>query len=173
MKILAGFAVVLALILFGFADAIIRWFASSSLTETGQAAEGINMPQANALIKTSLYFIFFCIVLENIKWAFNGLLTAAGDTIFLLIAGTISLWVFCFLPTYFLVYVPKASILYAYAIQVAYGILSAGVIYMRFKQGKWKNIKLVQDEPTGKELLEELIETNTLSSVEQSDSSYE
>jgi MATE family multidrug resistance protein len=169
LKLLAIFAVLLGVILFGFADSLIYLFSNSSnfLEENTPAY----IAETKGLIKTSLYFIFFYIIFENIRWALNGLLTAAGDTIFLLVAGTLSLWVFCFIPTYFLIYLPKASILYAYGIQVMYGGLSTLVVYLRYKQGKWTNIKIVKEDTSPhQEILEDLLRgQNVVSSVEQSD----
>ena len=149
LKILAGFALILGIILIGFSKPLVNWFFDSPISVSeggGQTAIASEMiGETKFLIRTCLIFIFFYIILENIRWALNGLLTAAGDTMFLLIAGTLSLWIFCFLPTYFLVYLPKGSIVLAFAIQVVYGILATLIIYGRFVQGKWREKTLIED----------------------------
>lgn len=169
VKMLLIFSMLLAVVLFGFADQLIYLFSNSSnfLEENNI----IYVAETKDLIKTSLYFIFFYIIFENIRWALNGVLTAAGDTLFLLIAGTLSLWVFCFIPTYFLIYLPKASILYAYLIQVVYGVLSTLVVYFRYKNGKWKDISIVKEDTSAHQaLLKDLLNSGqNLSSIERTD----
>ena len=127
--------------LYVFCDPIIDWFFRDGSISLASIAE------TKATIKTSLIFIFFIVVIENARYALNGILTAAGDTLFLLLAGTTSLWVFCFIPTYFFVYLPKASIVYAYAIQAFYATAALFIVYLRFAQGKWKTLSITNAEP--------------------------
>lgn len=153
MSLLAVFGVFLAIILIGFSEPLIEWFFNSPLgvnEHSGTTAiSGSMIAETKALIKASLVLITFYILLENVRWSLNGLLTAAGDTMFLLIAGTISLWLFCFIPTYFIVYIPKGSIITAYVIQLVYAGLAAGVVYLRFLQGKWKDKKIIEETGSG------------------------
>ncbi len=141
LKLLSIFSILLATLLFAFCDPIIHWFFNDHSLSLESIAE------TKTTIKTSLFFLFFIIVIENIRYALNGILTAAGDTLFLLLAGTASLWIFCFIPTYFFIYLPKSSVIYAYAIQVFYASAALLIVYLRFAQGKWKNLSITTSEP--------------------------
>ncbi len=89
----------------------------------------------------SLFYIFF----ENVRWAINGALTAAGDTMFLLVAGALSIWFFMLIPTYFFVILPKANIDIAFYIWVFYAFAACAINYMRFLAGKWKQKELLKE----------------------------
>lgn len=148
ISLVSIFSVITGVIILGFAEPLTNWFLESPLaaSEFDSGAKAVDMASTKSLIQTSLVFIFFIIILENLRWVANGLLTAAGDTLFLLIAGTVSLWVFCIMPTYFLIFLPKASILNAYVIQIVYGVLATALVYGRFVQGKWKTKKIIENE---------------------------
>jgi MATE family multidrug resistance protein len=146
--ILAVFAAILGLILIVYPDPLINWFLESPLAKSEHDTSTLTISEladAKILVRACLSFIFFYIIIENLRWVLNGLLTAAGDTLFLLLAGSFSLWIFCLIPIYFLVYLPKASIVYAYVIQLVYAILSLGINYIRFAKGAWKEKKIVEE----------------------------
>lgn len=171
MKLLAIFAGLLAVILFGFADPMINWFFESSLSTNEHGITNKDpayLATTKALTKAALLYLFVYIIFENIRWALNGLLTAAGDTMFLLISGTLSLWAFCFVPVYFFIYLPKGSVVNAFGIQVIYGFLATLIVYARFRQGKWKTKKIVEEEKSeGAQILEDLLqEKQVLTSAE-------
>lgn len=149
VKILGGFAALLAIILVIYPEPLIDWFFQSPLavTEAGEVSiDGVDIAQSKTLIKSALILMFFYIILENLRWIVNGVLTAAGDTFFLLLAGTFSLWFFCLIPIYFFVYIPKSTIAHAYGIQIVYAGLSASIIYARYFSGKWKTKTLVRED---------------------------
>ena len=56
-----------------------------------------------SILKVCLILVYVYLFFEGIRWIFAGLLTAAGDTMFLLVAGSLSVWVFLLLPVYFIV----------------------------------------------------------------------
>lgn len=100
-----------------------------------------------AILKPSL---FFCLLLESvyllgegIRMLFSGALTAAGDTLFLLFSGTLSVWMFLVLPIYLVVVVQGGSVEMAMAICVLYSFVLCLCNGYRFVQGRWKEIALV------------------------------
>ncbi|MCH9620749.1 MAG: hypothetical protein S4CHLAM20_01500 [Chlamydiia bacterium] len=156
MGILAIFGALLAVFFLVFSEPLVEWFFHSPLAAS-ENTSGITMSpevmtETKLLIQTSLYLIFFYLLLESIRMALNGLLTAAGDTMFLLIAGTVSLWLFYFVPTYFIVYLPKGSILTAYVIQIIYAVLAALIVYARFAKGTWKKKTLIEEESSSEQI---------------------
>jgi MATE family multidrug resistance protein len=140
LKLLSIFSALLAVCLALFNEPIINWFFNDGSVPIE------SLQETKSIARTSLFYLFFIILFENIRYALNGILTAAGDTLFLLFAGTASLWIFCFIPTYFFIYLPKASIIYAYAIQVFYSCAALIIVYIRYAQGKWKTLSLTEDQ---------------------------
>jgi len=91
--------------------------------------------------------IFFCTVtgvlymlFEGIRYLIAGILTAAGDTMFLLATGCISIWIFLIAPVYYIVVKNGSSIEVSSLICTAYAGLAAFINFVRYKQGKWKTI---------------------------------
>jgi multidrug resistance protein, MATE family len=89
------------------------------------------------LLAMCLYMLF-----EGFRLLFSGILTAAGDTMFLLIGGSLSVWIFLVLPVYLIVVQGESTIEAATIICVLYSILSAVLYYWRFWKGNWKTISI-------------------------------
>ena len=87
------------------------------------------------------------LTLENIRWLFNGILTSAGDTFFLMIVGASSVWLFMLLPTYFLMVRLKGGIETAFYIWIFYSCAACTLLAYRFFQGKWKKKHLIETRP--------------------------
>lgn len=98
------------------------------------------------LIKFSLIVVALYITLENMRWIISGILTAAGDTNFLMISGTLLIWVCMVLPIYLFVYLPGGDITHCFYIWIIYCILAVLIVYLRFRQGKWKTKTLISDD---------------------------
>ena len=136
-----------SLFLLVFPDFIINFFITQpGATESSMSVAAIQMVEAKPMVRIGLAFTLFFLMFENIRMVINGILTAAGDTFFILAAGAVSVWLFLLAPTYFLVVVPKASMFYAFAIWVFYGLASTGAVYWRFMTGKWQKKDLINRE---------------------------
>lgn len=140
LKLIGIYGGILIFFLVLFPEPLINWFIS---TETHQISE---LGEIKGLIKIGLLISAFYIIFENIRWVLNGILTAAGDTLFLLIAGVINVWFLLLVPTYFFVVLPEASIFYAFVIWLVYGVIAAAVVYARFLLGKWKKKEILNKE---------------------------
>ncbi|HSX37487.1 MAG TPA: MATE family efflux transporter [Chlamydiales bacterium] len=103
-------------------------------------------PALTASLKTCMMLSFFYIFFDGLRWVLSGLLTAAGDTLFLLFTGSFSVWAFLLFPVYLIVVKNSLSIEYAWGLTVGYAILFFLVYLIRFKKGAWQNIDLVQSE---------------------------
>lgn len=151
LKLIGIFGCITAVFMVFYPDALAGWFIKSnfalkgsSMVHVKQAAS--DLMQAKMLIKTGLILIFFYMVMEKVRWLFSGILTSAGDTFFLLVAGSLSVWLILVLPTYFLVVRPNASITVAFVIWVVYSVISTALFFARFLQGKWKEINILEDK---------------------------
>jgi len=87
-------------------------------------------------IATIGIYLFF----EGVRFLFAGVLTAAGDTMFLLATGCITIWVFLITPVYYIVVKGGASIEVSSSICAAYAGLAVLINLTRYRQGKWKTI---------------------------------
>lgn len=146
VKLSLIFGAILALFLGGFPDFFIDLFFKNPEALSGSTL-GISpemLQEVKVALKTALLMLVAYLTLENIRWLLSGLLTSAGDTFYLLIAGAVSIWVFMLLPTYFLVVKPKAPIETAFYIWIFYCIMAVSLLYFRFWQGKWKEKHLVE-----------------------------
>lgn len=96
-------------------------------------------------LKTCLIFSFIYLFFDGIRWVLGGLLTAAGDTYFLLVVGSASVWIFLLAPLHFIVVRNSLPVEYAWAITMVYGLVFCVIYYLRFKWGAWQKFDLVTD----------------------------
>jgi multidrug resistance protein, MATE family len=99
-----------------------------------------------AILKICLLCVFVYLFFEGLRWIFAGLLTAAGDTFFLLISGSLSVWVFLLVPVYLIVVKYSLSVQYAWVMAAVYAVLLSLIYWLRFQKGKWKEIKLIPEK---------------------------
>ena len=99
-------------------------------------------------LKTCLIFSFVYLFFDGVRWVLGGLLTAAGDTLFLLAFGSLSVWLFLLVPLYLIVVQNNLSVEYAWGLTMTYGFLFCAAYYIRFQKGAWRKIDLVSQEQT-------------------------
>ncbi|MBJ7448909.1 MAG: MATE family efflux transporter [Parachlamydiales bacterium] len=95
-------------------------------------------------LRVCLAFMLFYLLFENISWVFSGILSAAGDTMYIFIAGSISIWVFLITPIYYFVVVRGSSVWIAYLIMAIYSLITCCWYGWRYSRGKWKKIDLME-----------------------------
>jgi MATE family multidrug resistance protein len=103
-------------------------------------------------LRVCLILAFMNLLFEGIRWVFGGLLIAAGDTLFLLISGSVSVWVGMLLPIYLIVVRNNLAVEYAWLIACMYSLVLASVYALRYKQGAWKKIDLISDPQKTRDL---------------------
>jgi len=112
-------------------------------------------PEVVASIKPTLFFCMMCntlyLLFEGIRMVFVGALTAAGDTMFILVAGVVSVWALMLLPTYIAIIHYQAPVEVAAIISVIYSLIIPILYFIRFYQGQWKNIALVKENSLAKQ----------------------
>lgn len=91
---------------------------------------------------TCLFSMVVYMFFEGLRLLLSGVLTAAGDTLFLLVAGSLSVWFFLVIPVYFIVVLGKSSIETACYIIVFYSVVACLIYLWRFQKGKWKSMTL-------------------------------
>jgi len=101
-------------------------------------------PAFLSTLKTCTICAFIYMFFEGFRWLLSGILVAAGDTLFLLIAGSLSVWIFLLLPIYLLVVRLNLSVEYAWMLAVLYSALLLSIYWVRFKHGNWQKINLIE-----------------------------
>ncbi len=126
--LLLGFVLIL------YPDPLIHWF----LPHHSESTSAEIVP----LIRAACVWIWIFFLFDGITWLVVGLLTAAGDTRFVLKVGGTTVWVFALLPIYiFVVHLGhKADV--AWMITAGYGIANATIYLLRFYSERWKNISI-------------------------------
>lgn len=146
LKLIAYFIALGSVFLIIFPNSIIDWFFLHPVDDVAASSfSAAETTHIKDLIRWGLGFTLVFLLFENLRWLLNGILTAAGDTMFLLIAGAFNVWVLLLLPTYFFVMVPKNSIILAFVIWVLYASISMFIIYGRYRLGKWKKKQLIEE----------------------------
>jgi multidrug resistance protein, MATE family len=92
---------------------------------------------------TCLIFILFYILFDGLRLLVAGALTAAGDTVFLFVAGSLSVWILLVLPVYFVVVRGGAAVEYGSFFCALYALCATLIYYLRFAEGKWKSISII------------------------------
>ncbi|MCH1430455.1 MAG: MATE family efflux transporter [Chlamydiales bacterium] len=139
------FTVLSSLIFYLFQDQIVSIFVADHYHSGAQTVHTDINEGIFPLIKFGLIIAIIYSLLENIRCLFSGMLTAAGDTFFLLAVGILSLWFFLLLPTAMLTYWNLATVTTSMYIWVLFASIAALVPYLRFKTGKWKQRKILDD----------------------------
>ena len=78
----------------------------------------------------------------------SGVLSAAGDSLFLTAFGSLSIWVLLLGPVYYLVLMGERSVTFAQTILLLYGAATAMIYFIRYRFGNWqKDASLIDVEP--------------------------
>lgn len=135
MKLLYVFLAALLILYYYFSDELLRTFMPNISQELFNEYFG---PLSFALVSMTLYLFF-----DGVRNLYAGILTAAGDTLFLLIGGSLSIWLFLVLPVYVIVVQMSGSIETASLICLLYSIVGTLLYIWRFETGKWKELSIL------------------------------
>lgn len=125
----------LILFFYGCMDQVIAYFLPHVANE--------QLSDLKESLQFCLFSICFYLLFEGIRLVFAGILTAAGDTFFLLLGGSLSAWLLLIGPVYYWILPNQHSVEMAYLVCVFYS-LSAGLCYFwRYWMGKWKTVSLM------------------------------
>ncbi len=125
-----------------YPDFLIDWFLVKG-AKLGQPF--FSHVEIKPLIKTGLILSGIYLTFENIRWLQSGILTSAGDMMFLLISRIACIWLFMILPIYFFVVRASGGIEVAYLIWIFYSLVANLIIFIRLALGKWKNKDLLDE----------------------------
>lgn len=125
---------VLGLILVIDPGSMIDWFMSGH--ESMANYQHIREIAISACVWMWVYFLF-----DGIHWLVVGLLTAAGDTKFVLWVGGFSAWIFAIMPIYYFINILGYHADVAWLITAVYAALTCAIYLWRFKSEKWRQME--------------------------------
>ncbi len=114
---------------------MIDWFIGGDPALASNQA--IKSLAVSACIWMWVYFLF-----DGIHWLVVGLLTAAGDTKFVLWVSGLSAWIFAIIPIYYFIVVMGYKADVSWLITAAYACLACLIYLWRFKTEKWRQINI-------------------------------
>jgi multidrug resistance protein, MATE family len=126
--------IVLGFVLVINPEPLIQWFMP----------EGLNAlnPEIKRSVISACFWVWVFFLFDGIMWLIIGLLTAAGDTKFILQIGGTTVWIFGILPVYFLINVYGMSPEIAWAVTAFYGLVTCCIYLWRFHSEKWKKVTI-------------------------------
>lgn len=89
-------------------------------------------------MKLSLFFVWLFLVFDGVNWICAGVLTAAGDTRFILKVNAFGIVGLSFIPTYYFVVVNKAPPEAIWAIGTPYALCMMAIYTWRYRSNKWR-----------------------------------
>lgn len=138
-KLHAIFFLLTLVVMFIFGDIFMEQFLPNT---TDELYAELRDPLWICLLGSLVYLL-----MEGLRMLFGGALTAAGDTFFLLISGSLTIWLLMVAPVYFLIVKSEDTIEKAILIWVVYAASLCAIYGWRFAQGKWKDIpNLISDK---------------------------
>lgn len=132
-KFYAIIFLLLSIFLVWHPDSLIHWF----------------IPQADLLshatidtVRSACFWVWFYFLFDGISWLLIGLLTAAGDTRFIMKVGAFAPLFFALLPVYLFVFQWGAPANVTWMIIAFYSLASGSIYFWRFNSEKWKELVL-------------------------------
>lgn len=92
-------------------------------------------------LQLTLIFYGFYIFLEGVRMQCSGVLTASGDTFFLLVAGASLVWLCMLLPVYLLIAKGTAPVEIGALVCVFYNLIACGVYMWRIKLNQREEVQ--------------------------------
>ncbi len=138
VKLLLLIATIISTILIFYPNFLINAFLKDVTSD-------INIKSLFNILKISCVYLWGYFLLDGFTWVTAGILTAAGDTIFIMIMNAIGAWFFALVPFYFLIIKLGFSPKYIWLVMDFYAFMNAVSFYIRYKIGPWmKNNKILR-----------------------------
>lgn len=113
-------------------ESITGWFIASD----PQADLGL-IGQYGRLAGQCVWVYF---LIDGLVWVLAGVLTAGGDTRFVMIMNGLAAWFFSLIPTYIAVVIFEAGPGWVWPITLVYSLLNFACFYRRYRAGLWKRV---------------------------------
>jgi MATE family multidrug resistance protein len=92
------------------------------------------------VVEISLGWLWFAFCFDVFAWVISGVLTAGGDTRFIMLVNGVGTWVFGIAPIYYFVYLEGFSPVWVNILASSQMILIASMFYFRYKANHWRKV---------------------------------
>ncbi|MGE5196244.1 MAG: MATE family efflux transporter [Anaerolineae bacterium] len=127
----------LILILFFTAQALLLCFNPNLFIKSFLPIDE-NIELLTGSLEVCLWFVLVFLLFQGFQWTLSAILYANGETFFVMIAGSCSIFCFLLFPTYLFVVKKGISPHYAWALVAFYGLSSSILYWWRFRQKCYK-----------------------------------
>jgi MATE family multidrug resistance protein len=138
-RVLFILMLLLALPLLIFPNVLIHVFISSKEVIP-------NLLELQDTLRVAMVGLWVFFIADGLSWIFAGVLTAAGDTVFVMIISSVSVWIFAVIPVYFWIVRPNppGSATLIFFIVTLYSAVNAALFYWRYQQETWRNALIMK-----------------------------
>lgn len=137
VKLVVGIMLVLTIPLIFFPNFLVECFLngdSNSLLSEEMLSDGVS----------AIRWLWVYFMMDAISWLLCGVLTASGDTKFVMVMNSISAWFFCVIPIYIFVGVLEGSPVLTWKFCALYGLFNVVCFTFRYRKlFERKNIEIV------------------------------
>jgi MATE family multidrug resistance protein len=91
-----------------------------------------------ALVEMSCRWLWVAYLFDGMAWIIDGILTAAGDTRFIMFMNSVGTWVFCILPIYFFVVKMEGSPILTFQLITVFCSILFACYFLRYQSKQWK-----------------------------------
>ncbi len=95
--------------------------------------------------RIALTWVWVFLLCDDFVWIIAGILTAAGDTKFVMIMNSISSWCFGVIPVFIFIVILKKDPVLTWQLMAFYGFVNLVLFLWRYKKGHWKRIVISQE----------------------------
>lgn len=128
--------ILLAIPLLLIPDLIVNCFVSQNLS-------GTKLIELQSQAEIVLFWIWIYFIFDIVVWVFAAILTAAGDTAFIMVMNAVNIWLFAILPIYIFVVKMHGSPTLNWKLVTIYLIANIVCFYWRYSSNKWKQLCLI------------------------------
>lgn len=129
IKIVFGIMLIFTIPLFFFPEVLVQQFLNSDNPVINEEL------MQHAAVAMKWLWVYF--MLDAVSWLICGVLTAAGDTKFVMIMNGMSAWLFSIVPTYIFVVYLGGSPVVTWMLCALYGFLNTISFYFRYRSKRW------------------------------------
>ena len=99
-------------------------------------------PKFKSLLFKSSIWVSFYMLFEGFAWVMTGMLTAAGDTKFIMKIGVVAPWILGIIPVALSIKYFSLQIDGVWLFYLIYSLSLFIIYFLRYKSKKWKNINI-------------------------------
>ena len=92
------------------------------------------------IVKISLIWLWLAFCFDLFSWVISGVLTAGGDTRFIMIVNGIGTWIFGIGPIYYFIYIQDFSPVWINVLCGVQTVSIALMFYFRYKTKRWQKV---------------------------------